>query len=140
MAGLARRSLATITTFALLAALGFTLGALAGILWEQPRMILSYLSGGTTEIAWGGEGSPPADEGESLPDVAAAPESLAPLAIAPQSPVRPGDLGKPRPEPAKPAPAPPVVVEQPAAVRASSSAPRAVPKPAPAWSGFVLVW
>ena len=68
MAGLARRSLATLTTFVLLAGVGFTLGALAGILWEEPRMVLSYLTGGTTEIAWRGEAG---DGVQSLVDVEA---------------------------------------------------------------------
>ncbi len=128
MAGLARRSLATLTTFVLLAAVGFTLGALAGILWEQPRLILTYLTGGTTEIAWVGEGDPEA-EAESLPDVAAAPEAIAPLALSPDPPARPAEMEKrvePRPvvvEPLKPpsVPGPPVVVDRSGPVFAAPS-------------------
>jgi cell division protein FtsN len=123
MAGLARRSLATLTTFVLLAGVGFTLGALVGILWEQPRMILTYLTGGTTEIAWRGEGDLQAEvaemQAESLPDVAAAPETIAPPAITPDPPARPAEIQKrkapePKLEPAAPppTPAPPVVVER----------------------------
>jgi cell division septation protein DedD len=122
MAGLARRSLATLTTFVLLAAVGFTLGALAGVLWEEPRMIISYLRGGTTEIAWRGDEAPAEGE-EELPDVAAAPEVIEPLAISPDRPARPTEREKPpaadpAPAPLKPppAPAPPVVVDRNGAV------------------------
>jgi cell division septation protein DedD len=129
MAGLARRSLATLTTFVLLAGVGFTLGALVGILWEQPRMILTYLTGGTTEIAWRGEGDSEAEvagemQAESLPDVAAAPETIAPPAISPNPPARPAEIQKPKtPAPLEPppTPSPPVVVDRSGPVSAAPS-------------------
>lgn len=125
MAGLARRSLATLTTFVLLAVAGFSLGALAGILWEQPRLILSYLTGGTTEIAWRGDTEA---EEAALPDVAAGPETIGPvkMAVEPRREEKtapPEQASKPatREAPPKPAVAAPEPVAAPPLPRAPKS-------------------
>ncbi len=78
---------------ALVAIPGFALGLFAGVLWEDPGLILGDLAGDTDEVAWGPQteadvaGAPaPADGAElgggeasaSPPDVAAAPPSAPP--------------------------------------------------------------
>jgi hypothetical protein len=44
--------LATAGSLVLLVAVGFGVGVVAGILWEEPRLVFSHLTGGTTEITW----------------------------------------------------------------------------------------
>jgi cell division septation protein DedD len=44
--------LATVGSLALLVLVGFGVGVVAGILWEDPRLVLAHLTGGTTEITW----------------------------------------------------------------------------------------
>jgi hypothetical protein len=44
--------LATAGSLVLLVAVGFGVGVVAGILWEEPRLVLTHLTGGTTEITW----------------------------------------------------------------------------------------
>jgi hypothetical protein len=44
--------LATAGTLVLLVAVGFGVGIVAGILWEEPRLVLAHFTGGTTEITW----------------------------------------------------------------------------------------
>ena len=78
---------------ALVAIPGFALGLFAGVLWEDPGLILGDLAGDTEEVAWGPQPAPaetgdtaPAlapDAGEtaavgSPPDVAAAPPAAPP--------------------------------------------------------------
>jgi cell division septation protein DedD len=78
---------------ALVAIPGFALGLFAGVLWEDPGLILGDWAGDTDEVAWGpqpapaeGEGAPAeaaATEGEAaaaaaVPDVAAAPPATPP--------------------------------------------------------------
>ncbi len=62
---------------ALMSAAGFAVGILAGITWEEPGLVVGYLSGGTEGIEWG-VGSPagePVAEGApaEAPGVAAPP-------------------------------------------------------------------
>jgi DedD protein len=51
---------------ALVAIPGFALGLLAGVLWEDPGLILGDLAGDTEEVAWGPPS--PADAGAQAPD------------------------------------------------------------------------
>ena len=65
--------LARVAALALLVAVGFGIGVVAGILWEAPRLVIAHLTGGTTEIAWTAD-SP----GRTVAPVQAAPEGVAP--------------------------------------------------------------
>jgi cell division septation protein DedD len=84
-----RRSLfGTLALLGILVVLGFTLGAISGLLWEEPRLLIAYLTGDTTEIAWDvepdpgkGLGSPPA--APTPPAVAAPPPG--PAATPPEA-------------------------------------------------------
>lgn len=98
------------TVFALLLLVvgGFVCGALAGFLWEEPRLVVAYLSGETENLAWS-DPSAEADAGAGdPPPVAAAPPPQAPSAEA-------------QPEAEAPA----------AAARASAAEPRPPAPPAP---------
>ncbi|HEY5658746.1 MAG TPA: SPOR domain-containing protein [Myxococcota bacterium] len=44
--------LATLASLGVLILVGFGVGVVAGILWEEPRLVLAHLTGGTTEITW----------------------------------------------------------------------------------------
>lgn len=74
---------------ALVAIPGFALGLFAGVLWEDPGLILGDLAGDTEEVAWGpqpaadapAEPVPGGDEAAAAgtpPDVAAAPPAAPP--------------------------------------------------------------
>jgi DedD protein len=87
-----RGALFTLVGLALVAIPGFALGLFAGVLWEDPGLILGDLAGETEEVAWGpqapGEpeatGAPEGGEAAAAaaaPDVAAAPPA-APAAAA----------------------------------------------------------
>jgi cell division septation protein DedD len=83
----------SLLVLALVAIPGFALGLFAGVLWEDPGLILGDLAGDTDEVAWGpqteadlnaapapAEGAEP-DAGEAAappPDVAAAPPPAPP--------------------------------------------------------------
>ncbi|MDH5567288.1 MAG: SPOR domain-containing protein [Myxococcales bacterium] len=89
----------TLVSLALLIVIGFSIGIVAGILWEEPRLVLAHLTGRTTEIAWTRDvpsvAAPPrteapvpatpraADRGQSPPVAAAPPVSAPPLAAPP---------------------------------------------------------
>jgi DedD protein len=81
---------------ALVAIPGFAIGLFAGVLWEDPGLILGDMTGGTEDVAWGPQPAPdaavvaaePAGD-EPLADVAAAPAPAAPAAVsAPPPPAR----------------------------------------------------
>lgn len=61
--------LATFLALAVLAFLGFVAGVMGSIVWEEPRLLIAYVMGDTTEIDWMGERPP-------LPGVASPPEIL----------------------------------------------------------------
>jgi len=78
---------------ALVAIPGFALGLFAGVLWEDPGLILGDLAGNTDEVAWGPQPAPaegadapvesarsgdPAASDSAPPDVAAAPPAAPP--------------------------------------------------------------
>jgi len=72
---------------ALVAIPGFALGLFAGVLWEDPGLILGDLAGDSEEVAWGPQpeadatAEPAPDGGEAAtapPDVAAAPPVVPP--------------------------------------------------------------
>jgi cell division protein FtsN len=85
----------------MLAIPGFALGALAGLLWEDPGLVAAYLFGGTQEVAWA-----PEEGDHALPPVAAAPEPVdqaPPAAAAAEAPAARPAAPSPTPTPA-PAP------------------------------------
>ena len=96
---------------ALVAIPGFALGLFAGVLWEDPGLILGDWAGNTDEVAWGPQPAPA--------DGAAAPAATAPggdgAAAADTSP----DVA------AAPPAAPPAPPALPTADRAANPAPRA---------------
>jgi cell division protein FtsN len=103
--------LGTLIALAALATAGFTVGAVAGIVWEEPRLVLAYLSGDTTEITWSTEG------------IAAADPEAAARAVAPEPPAS-ASAAAPLPEAARvaaaiaePSPPPPVAAPPPATER-----------------------
>ena len=55
-----KRRLGPLVALAVLAIAGFTVGAVAGIIWEEPRLVLAYLTGDTTEITWSADAIPAA--------------------------------------------------------------------------------
>jgi len=113
-----------------LVAVGFLGGALIGFLWEEPRLVMAYLSGDTESVAW--SDPTPEIEGPAEPerDVAAAPPAEPAAAPAPKAKPAPAPAPKPAPV-AKPAPAP-APVAKPAPVPVAKPAPVPVAKPAPA--------
>ena len=44
--------LATAAVLLLLIVVGFTLGMLAGVVWDEPDLLLAYLTGETEDVAW----------------------------------------------------------------------------------------
>jgi cell division septation protein DedD len=83
MAAARRRSmLGTLILLGILVVMGFTLGAISGLLWEEPRLVVAYLTGDTTEIAWDVEPDP--EGGIEAPPAAQAPPAVA---AAPPEPV-----------------------------------------------------
>ncbi len=74
----------------LLAVPGFALGLLAGVVWREPGLVASHLTGGTREVAWEGSSGAGSDESRapaSTSDVAAPPPA-APGARSAPPPVR----------------------------------------------------
>lgn len=108
--------LATLAGAALLVAVGFGVGLVAGTAYEEPELVADHLVGRTTEVALGRVefGLPGADGLEG--DVAAAPPLAEPEAAfeAPPAPLGAGALDEPR-----------------EAARAAQPAPGAPQKPAP---------
>lgn len=100
---------------------GFAIGLVAGVSWEEPGLVLGWLSGETEGIAWGVEDAelPLAGEPGAEPDVAAPP----PLGERPadSAVVSPTPPLVPSADPAAPPPAP-----------SATRADRATAAPAPA--------
>ncbi len=63
-------------------AAGFTVGVIAGITWEEPGLVVGYLSGQTEGINWGGEA-----EGPEAADLAADGAIPQPPSVAAPSPL-----------------------------------------------------
>ncbi len=59
--------LATLVGLSLLAIPGFGLGLLAGVAWEDPGLLMSYLAGGTEEVSWGSPAKRPPDVAAPAP-------------------------------------------------------------------------
>ncbi len=88
-----RGVLFTLLGLALVAIPGFAIGMFAGVLWEDPGLILGDLAGGTQDVAWGPQPAPaagtaPAAEGtaaEGAPGAAPVPaaSNTPPVAAAP---------------------------------------------------------
>ena len=114
--GMSRRRGGWVTAALALTALvlvGFLCGALAGFLWEEPGLVIAYLSGETEEVEWAEPGpvaaAPPSEAVPKLPmgptptTPAAEPEPERVAKVAP--PPAPKPVAKPAPKPV-PAPAP----------------------------------
>ena len=67
--------LVTLVGLSLLAIPGFGVGLLAGVAWEDPGLLMSYLAGGTQDVSW-------TSSAESPPDVAAPAPVLPPPTAA----------------------------------------------------------
>lgn len=105
---------------AALAVPGFALGALSGLIFEEPGLVTSYVLGRTEAVGWG-EGDEPG--GNALPAVAAAGEAAATPAAATPEPVEVASPAAPAAPaaPAKtPAPAKKPAVSRPLSTAASS--------------------
>jgi len=80
---------------ALVAIPGFAVGLFAGVLWEDPGLILGDLAGNTEEVAWGPQ-PPPAPETDTRDDLAPGGEEAAvasaPPDVAAAPPVEPRSL------------------------------------------------
>lgn len=104
---------------AVLATAGFAVGVVAGILWEEPGLVVAYLRGNTTEVAW--QKGAPLDQVPGGPVVSPPPEALPPGAVAQSSPAPPPVQAAPKPatapEPPPVAAAPPPPPPAPAAGR-----------------------
>jgi DedD protein len=106
--------LVSVLGLALVAIPGFALGLFAGVLWEDPGLILGDLAGDTDEVAWGPQSGEAEASAAALPGAAEASEDSAPVAEA--EPPAPPDVA------AAPPPAPPPL---PSAQRAAAPASRA---------------
>ncbi|MEM7411709.1 MAG: SPOR domain-containing protein [Myxococcota bacterium] len=109
--------LSTLVALVLLVVAGFLFGAMAGFLWEEPRLVFAYLSGESESVDW----SDPTPTEASLPEVAAPPPpktASAPKASTPKvqtvstAKVETAKVQKPKRESA-PKPAPPVSARPP---------------------------
>lgn len=93
-----RRSwLAVVFGMAVLAAVGFGAGMLAGVLWKDPGLVASYALGETEEIAWGAGAEPPEPDADAETPAVAAPPPLGSNARPPEA------ASAPAAEPAQPA-------------------------------------
>lgn len=125
--------LATLAGAAVLVAVGFGVGLVAGTAYEEPELVAQHLAGQTTDVALGPVGGGLAEAGSLDGDVAAAPPADAPLAEpeavleAPPTPLGAGGLDEAREEQlaARPALAP-VAAQKP------------VVKPAAGGAGFSI--
>jgi len=87
---------------ALVAVPGFAIGLFAGVLWEDPGLILGDMAGGTQDVAWGPQPAGEAGAVAAAEGTAGAPE--ADVAAAPAASESPGAVSAP--PPAAPAPLP----------------------------------
>jgi cell division septation protein DedD len=124
-----------IGTLAVLAAAAFALGAGAGLLWQEPRLVVADLLGDTQEVPWaqaqdpkawpegendGGEETAAAEATRPVAASAPAAESAPAVAAAPVAPAKPAAAEKPvqvavaKPAAARPAATPAVSAAPPA--------------------------
>jgi cell division septation protein DedD len=99
--------LATLAGAAVLVAVGFGVGLVAGTAYEEPELVAQHLAGQTTDVALGPVGGDFEPAGSLDGDVAAAPPPLAePEAVleAPPAPLGAGALDETREESAAAAP------------------------------------
>jgi len=112
-----RGAAATLLGFSLLVVFGFSAGVIGGLLWEEPGLVLAYVTGKTEEVAWTTAAEIVADSEAKLPPVAAPPKVAGPVKPAPVAPVAtkpalPAPTSQPKVKPE--APKPPVVAAVPA--------------------------
>jgi DedD protein len=125
--------ISTLVALVALIVVGFLCGALAGFLWEEPGLVLAYLSGKTEPVEWN-EQSRPSDP-EKV-DVAASPRPALPESAEPDASAKlDAETAKPAPPPAdeplgaEPAEATEVVREKPIAPAPPPAAKPADKKP-----------
>lgn len=92
------RRVSTFGGLVMLAIPGLALGALAGVVWEDPGLVAAYLFGATDEVAWAPGG------GETLPPVAAPPDSVPAEVETPPPVSAKAPVAKPAPAPRKTSP------------------------------------
>jgi cell division septation protein DedD len=119
----------------LLIVLGFALGIVAGLMLEEPQLLLDYVTGKTHSVALVAGPQEPGETGAlphaSPPDVAARGPSEPTAAASPRAPAPPAGepVGARAPRPAGPgsdgisAPVPPVAAPPPAGPEASTTVP-----------------
>jgi DedD protein len=120
--------ISTLVALVVLVVVGFLCGALAGFLWEEPGLVVAYLSGKTEPVEWSetNEPAPVAAAPPALSESAELAADSAPQPAAAEAPAEP----EPEPEPeAKPVPPPaPAALPAPARVKPAEKKP-AAPKP-----------
>ena len=80
--------LATLVGLSLLAIPGFGLGLLAGVAWEDPGLLMSYVAGGTEQVGWALDSDQPPDVAAPAPAPASLPSTTARQATAQRSETR----------------------------------------------------
>jgi DedD protein len=89
----AARALAWLLGAGALAAIGFTVGIVAGVVAEEPELVAGHLAGRSSDVPWAVEGTEEAAAGPEAPrDVAAGGD---PPAVSAAAPPRPRDAGAP---------------------------------------------
>lgn len=88
------RGLGALLGLSLLAIPGFALGGLAGLLWEDPALVGSYLLGRTQVVAWTAQ-----DSGDAVPQVAAEPPETGDASAEALPAVAAAPAGEPEPAP-----------------------------------------
>ncbi len=86
----------TLLGLALVAIPGFAIGLFAGVLWEDPRLILGDLAGGTQDVAWGPQPAPDPNA-VAAPGADSAPEASGGSVTAAVSAPPPPDAPAPLP-------------------------------------------
>lgn len=101
--GASRGMLRTSLFFAGLGVVGFGIGIAAGVLWEEPGLVIAYLTGRTQDVPWDAS-APPWEESPEAPEaappaVAAAPPAAPARAVpaAPKRPAAPPPVAAPAP-------------------------------------------
>jgi cell division septation protein DedD len=98
------RRVSTLGGLAMLAIPGFALGALAGIVWEDPGLVAAYLFGATEEVAWSGSST---DAGAKTPPPVAVNSPVTATAPNPKKTASAKPTARPAPK-SKPRVSPPI--------------------------------
>jgi cell division septation protein DedD len=104
-------------------AAGFSIGIIAGLAWEEPGLVLGYVSGNSDSIAWQSRSDedvpdPPLTTSEAPPVAAAPPAAPKPRLLGERASSAPPRLSPSAAPPVTPPPAPPR--EKPVVAKAAS--------------------